>query len=135
LSPEETEAKQSKPICSLVYFGFCENGIHRPILETPSSTIRVMSTSIKVKILGLHFRHFQQNQITATFRTEMPRVSRSVGYFGQTEIIPGTRQTGQPSKCLSELIAFIEPRTLQNPLIPSTNLAHAIVDEFGVLVS
>jgi hypothetical protein len=55
-------------------------------------------------------------------KTGHTRVSRAIRVFKISGIIPDTLRIGRPQKAASELAAFIEARTIQQPSLAVTRL-------------
>jgi transposase len=94
-----------------------------------------MTTPVEAQIIELHLRHYTQDLIVATLKTGKPRVSRCIKEFHRSGVIPGALRIGRPSKRSSDLVAFVEARTLQSPSMSSSALSDEIATEFGVHVS
>jgi transposase len=95
----------------------------------------MMTTSVDAQIVELHLRHYTQELIVATLKTGKPRVSRCIREFHQSGVIPSALRIDRPSNRSSDLIAFVEARTLQSPSMSSSALSDEIATEFDVHLS
>jgi hypothetical protein len=85
--------------------------------------------------VGLHLRHFAQEEIAAALRTGRDRVSRCLRKFHHPSTIPDGHHIGPPSIRGSELIAFMETRTLQTLSLPGVDLAREVRQHLGLAIS
>jgi hypothetical protein len=94
-----------------------------------------MSTSIETMIVELHLQHFVQKEIAAALRTGRDRVSRCLREFHHSSAIPDSHGIGRRSIRGSELIAFMETRTLQGRSLSVVNLAHEVSEHLSLAIS
>jgi transposase len=81
-----------------------------------------MAVFTEAKIIELYLRHCTQDEIAMILKKGHSRVSRAIREFKTTGIIPETPRIGRTQTATSELAAFIEVRTIQQPLLAATRL-------------
>jgi hypothetical protein len=87
-----------------------------------------MAVSTEAKIIELYLRHCTQDEIAMILKTGHTRLSRAIREFKTPGIIPDTLRIGRPQKATSELAAFIEVLTIQQPSLAATRLSdHGIM--------
>jgi hypothetical protein len=94
-----------------------------------------MSNSTEAKIVELPLRQVTQEEIAAALTTGRSRISRSFGEFHYSGIIPHSHRIGRPSIRGSELITFVETRTLQTPSRSGVDLAHEVSEYLNLAFS
>jgi hypothetical protein len=78
--------------------------------------------------IELYLRHCTQDEIAMILKTGHTRVSRAIREFKISGIIHDTLRIGRPQRATSELAAFIEARTIQQPWLAATRLSdHGIM--------
>jgi hypothetical protein len=75
---------------------------------------RTVSSSSEGKMTELHLCHYPQPEIVAALKTDRHRVSRRIQEFHRLSLIPEAVRSGRPCKRPTDVIVFIETRTLQN---------------------
>jgi transposase len=94
-----------------------------------------MEDPTEASIIEFHLRHFTQDEIATTLRVGQTRVARAIREFKCSGTIQNCLRIGRPWKMASDLAAFVEVRTIQQPSLSVMGLAKEISDHFGVRVS
>jgi transposase len=94
-----------------------------------------MEGPTEANIIELHLRHLTQDEIATTLRVGHTRVARAIREFRCSGTIPNCLRIGRPRKMTSDLAAFVEARTIQQPTLSARGLANEIDDHFGVKLS
>jgi hypothetical protein len=90
-----------------------------------------MNESVEAKIIELH------PTVTHKMKSQLRFISASPAYhahptFHETGFVPDTWRVGHPSKVTSELVSYIEARTIQEPSVSGESMFGEASDESGV---
>jgi transposase len=91
-----------------------------------------MMTSIETEIIKMHLAHCTFDEIASQLSVGRTRVARTIREFHQSGIVPEDFRIGRPQKSQSELVRFIEGRTLREASISALTLSREIEEQFGV---
>jgi transposase len=101
----------------------------------PQLLLMATDTSIESNIIALHLTQVSYTEIEGRIHVGQMRISRTSRQFYQFGIVPDALRIGRPRKIQSDLIAFIEARTLRKPSVSGVELSREIEEQFGVPVS